>query len=453
MISLHLRLSIALTLVISVFFAMTGVTIEEAYRHSLETAQEERLQAHTSTLIAATSPRPNGDIEFINEIPIPAFFTPGSGLYGQILGPDGKVVWLSPSSGDAPMIPLARMRLGQERLRIHPEARIPLAAYDLGVSWDTATANPRVFTFSVAVDLQTLAGRLSAFQQLLWGALLAVTIALLVVHALILRWGLGPLRRVADDLRKIENGDKDRLEGNYPRELRALTDNLNGLLRVEREHSTRYRHSLDDLAHSLKTPLAVIRTEMEGPHEAAAVNKLIGDQVDHIARQIDYQLRRAAGSGRTQLIGPVSVKDIAAKVIAALQKVYVEKRIDFTLEIDAGAVFHGDKDDLLEVLGNVLDNACIWCRQRVLITVHAVPDQRRRRAGLRIHIEDDGPGIDATIRDQIAERGASADPVHGHGIGLAMSREIIHLYGGTLKANTIATTGGTRVTLNFPGLD
>lgn len=451
MISLHLRLSIALTLVISIFFAMTGFTLEEAYRRSLETAQEEHLQANASTLIAATSPRPNGDIVFINEIPIPAFFTPDSGLYGQILGPNGEIVWLSPSSGDTPVIPVAAMNLGQEQMRIRPDAGIPVATFGLGVSWDAATANPRVYTFSVGANLQTLTNRLSAFQQLLWGALFGVTIALLVVHALILRWGLGPLRRVANDLSAIEAGDKDRLEGIYPRELRALTDNLNGLLQVEREHSTRYRHSLDDLAHSLKTPLAVIRTEMERPHEGAEVNDLIGDQIDRIARQIDYQLRRAAGSGRTQLMEPVSVRDMVAKVVAALKKVYAEKGIEFTLEVSADAVFHGDEDDLLEVLGNILDNACIWCRQKVRVVARAAPETQRRRPGLLIHVEDDGPGIDTTIRDQVAERGASANPVQGHGIGLAMSRDIVHLYGGELDA--IAATGGARIILRFPGLD
>lgn len=451
--SVHLRLSIALTFVISVFFAMTGFTLEEAYRHSLETAQEEHLQAHASVLIAAASPRPNGDIELINEIPIPAFFTPGSGLYGQILGPDGRIAWLSPSSGDEPAIPVKAMKLGEKRWQKRAQTERPMATFDLGVSWDASPNTSRVYTFSVGEDLRTLTGRLDAFRKLLWGALLGVMIALLVVHALILRWGLSPLRRVADDLRAIENGEKDRLGNDYPRELQALTENLNGLLRVEREHATRFRHSLDDLAHSLKTPLAVIRAEMERPHETGNLSELIGDQVDRISQQIDYQLRRAAGSGRTQLMGPVSVGDMIAKVVSALKKVYAEKGIEFTQEIDTDALFHGDEDDLLEVLGNVLDNACIWCRQRIRIEAQAVPESGKRRPGLRIRIADDGPGIDATIRGQVAERGASADPVHGHGIGLAMSRDIIKLYGGALEVGTCSEMGGTCVTLTFPGLD
>lgn len=451
--SLHLRLSIALTLVISFFFAITGFMLEETYRRSLETALEERLETQASVLIAAASPRPDGGIELLKEIPIPAFSSPDSGLYGQILGPHGRIAWLSPSSGGTTKIAIRSMRLGEERWQKRTREKTPLATYDLGVSWDFPTGNPSVYTISVGEDLRTLASRLDEFRRLLWGLLLGVTVALLVVHTLMLRWGLKPLRRVADDLRAIENGKKDRLEGPYPRELKALTDNLNGLLRVEREHSTRYRHSLDDLAHSLKTPLAVLRAEMETPHETANFNELVCDQIDRISRQIDYQLRRAAGSGRTQLIGPVSVKDIVNKVVSALKKVYADKGIEFTQDIGADAVFHGDEDDLLEVLGNVLDNACIWCRSRIRVEARAVPDAGRRRAGLKILIRDDGPGIDATIRDQLAERGASAHPEQGHGIGLAMSRDIVNLYGGRLEADTCAETGGTCVTLTFPGLD
>lgn len=451
--SLHLRLSIALTLVISVFFAITGFMLDETYRRSLETALEERLQAQASALIAAASPRTDGGIELLKEIPIPAFSSPDSGLYGQILGPNGQVAWLSPSSGGTTQIAIHSMRLGEEHWQKHTQDKTPLATYDLGVSWDFPTGDPRVYTISVGEDLRTLASRLDEFRKLLWGALLGVTFALLVVHALILRWGLKPQRRAAEDLRAIENGEKDRLEGDYPRELRALTDNLNGLLRVEREHSTRYRHSLDDLAHSLKTPLAVLRAEMENAHEIANLNELVGDQIDRLSRQIDYQLRRAAGSGRTQLMGTVAVKEIANKVIAALKKVYAEKAIEFTLDADPDAGFHGDEDDLLEVLGNVLDNACIWCRKRIRVEARSVPDSGRRRSGLKILIRDDGPGIDATVQDQLAERGASAHPEHGHGIGLAMSRDIVNLYGGKLEADTCCETGGTCVTLSFPGLD
>jgi two-component system sensor histidine kinase PhoQ len=279
-----------------------------------------------------------------------------------------------------------------------------------------------------------------------WFALL--TVLLLAAQALLMRALLRPLRRVEREIVEIEGGERSALGSGYPTELRGVTENLNALIASERARLDRYRRTLGNLAHSLKTPLAVMRASLARDGDSSG----LGTEVERMNDIVGYQLQRAAawGGGATLGRAPVPVARVVGQLAGALQKVYADKRVELTAEVDAGTQFYGDEGDLMEIAGNLLDNAFKWCRARV--RVHAAPleDGDRRRAGLLFAVEDDGPGIDEQDRSRVLERGVRADErVPGYGIGLAVVHDVVQLHGGELLI-AHSPLGGARVELRLP---
>jgi two-component system sensor histidine kinase PhoQ len=255
---------------------------------------------------------------------------------------------------------------------------------------------------------------------------------------------------VAADLAEIEAGRRTELIGHYPRELRGLTDNLNALIRHERSHLERYRHTLDDLAHSLKTPLAVLRGTLDSGGSNQEFQHSVQEQVDRMSQIVQYQLQRAATSGRTTLTAPIALLGAVQKITASLDKVYAGKQVTCRLRIDDKAFFHGDEGDLLELLGNLLDNAYKSCRQHVVISGQPLVDHRYS-TGLIIYVEDDGPGIPLDMAQSVLQRGVRMDTATpGQGIGLAVVQDIVRIYKGALEIGS-SHLGGARLTVHLPG--
>jgi len=271
-------------------------------------------------------------------------------------------------------------------------------------------------------------------------------IMLLIVQALILRWGLRPLRRIEQELAGIEGGRSERLNEDYPRELKGLARNLNLLIDNERRHLQRYRHTLADLAHSLKTPLAVLRAAVDG--RGGALARLVDEQVNGMNDLVEYQLQKAAAAGTTSFSRGVAVRALVERIIGSMEKVYRDKAIRFRNEVPEDAVFHGESGDLMEMLGNLIDNACKWCDRQVRVSAAPVEPGNWRR-GMRLAVEDDGPGIDASRHDDILQRGVRDDSrVPGHGIGLAVVSEIVASYGGTVDIER-SPLGGAGISMTL----
>ena len=249
----------------------------------------------------------------------------------------------------------------------------------------------------------------------------------------------------------MEAGSRASLSASQPRELTGLAANMNALLKSERQRVERYRNTLGNLAHSLKTPLAVIRSALGGEPAIDRRHEIVNQQIDRMNAIVQHQLKRAAASGGAVMgQSAVEVAPMLVELRAALSKVYPDR--DLLIEISAadGLAFAGDRGDLFELLGNLLDNACKWCRSRVRVVAARLPaaDARTR---LRITVEDDGAGIEIADRERILERGARADEqVEGQGLGLAMVREIVDLYDGTLEIGD-SPLGGALVTVCLPG--
>jgi len=257
------------------------------------------------------------------------------------------------------------------------------------------------------------------------------------------------VRRLEREIHEVEEGRSDTLGTGYPRELSGVATNLNALLVGERKRVSRYRDTLGNLAHSLKTPLAVLRSAAST--EQGAGGEALESEIDRMSGIIEHQLKRAAASGGA-LLGqaPIDVAGVASELRATLLKVYARKDLSIELLTAPGTQFVGDRGDFVELLGNLLDNACKWCKGHVRLTA-AIDDSGFAREKLKITIEDDGPGICEEDRQRIGQRGVRTDEnVPGHGIGLSMVHETIEMYGGSLAIGD-SPLGGAGFTVRLPG--
>lgn len=448
--SLNLRLGLAASLVLTLFLGLTGWALDRAFGDSAEAAVRERLQAHIYGLLAAADLDRRGNLSMPESLPEERFQRPGSGLYAQIIKADHSIAWQSPSQlGQT--LPLPPELQTGEWLYTHQtttDSR-PLFVLAFGSSWELGKKNLK-FTFSVSEEPEAYLAQVSQFRHSLfvWFAVLAVGV--LIAQALVLRWGLSPLRRVERDLAAVEEGEREVLAGDYPRELRGLTDNLNALLKTERGRLSRYRDALADLAHSLKTPLAVLRGAEQQTAHNSELEQLVREQTERMGQIVDYQLQRAATSGRTTLMTPIAIAALLQRIFNSLDKVYRDSHLILTLNVDATLQFRGDESDLMELSGNVLDNACKWAKTRV--TASAYLQESNGAQELILCIEDDGPGIAAEQRDAVLGRGVRTDSsMPGQGIGLAVARDIAAAYNGRISIENSEALGGARVCAHLGG--
>lgn len=447
--SLHLRLLAAASLALALFLGATGLVLDRAFHEAADQALRERLQTQAYALLAAAELDARDRMQLPADLPEPRLGAPASGLYAEVASAEGRERWRSRSTLGIELGFQTRPGVGERTFEnLISGSGEPLLALNLGVAWPDSQGRPRHYVFRVAESLRSFEKQIQAFRRNLWGWLGAAALLLLAVQGAILRWGLKPLRAVALDLAAIEAGRAERLEGRYPRELRGLTENLNALIASNHAHLARYRDALGNLAHSLKTPLAIVRGSLDTTAVRDPERRTMQEQVERMRAIVEYQLARAATAGRSALAAPVAVAPQAEKIARALARVYAQKNVTLTLNVAPAAAFRGDEGDLLELLGNLADNAFKWCRSAV--TIHArVLAGDRPGAHLEIVVEDDGSGFPSVDSARLGERGVRADSqTPGHGIGLAMVRETVQLYGGTLELGRGAL-GGAAVTVRL----
>lgn len=440
--SLTTRLVLAGALVLTAFLGLTGFVLERAFRVSVEDAVREKLQVQVYLLLGAAELDDEGRLLMPDVLAEPRLSSPSSGLYAEIAQSGGATIWQSPSSvGQS--LPFPSVKGGLDPL-FEPIANGAFYALSYPVIWELTQGGERELEFRVAESRAIADGQVQVFRRTLWTWFGAVAAALLFAQAATLRWGLAPVRRLAGEIGDIERGERNNLGEGYPSELRRVTENLNGLLITSRARVARYRDALADLAHSLKTPLAVLRSASD--EETSAPRDLVTEQVARMDQAIAYHLQRAAAAGRGGLSAAVNPGDALERVSASLRKVYAEKPVRLDLNIDSRAVFLGDLGDFIEISGNLLDNAFKWCRAQVRVGVRSLEEDDPGRGRILVEVEDDGPGIPEGFRPQVLERGARLDTlVPGQGIGLALVRELVEkAYGGSLTLED-SPLGGIRV--------
>lgn len=447
--SLQARALLIASLVLAAFLGGTGVVLDKAFRDSAEAAMRDGLQGNAETLQAAIENHHLDGLKLLPQTLIDRLAQSNSGLYAILTRrSDGRRAWTSDSAKDLdiPWPALAEFWTA----RLDPvQLATGKSLYILSVNLQYRKPRSRAAVDYILQIAETLDdkesyyyNRVSQVRRRLWRWFGGTALALLLLQASILRRSFAPLRRVEADLRAIETGRAERLAGRYPRELQGLTGNLNALLDQADAHLARYRNALGDLAHSLKTPLAVLRGALTAPVIDAEAAEVAQQQIERMSRIIEYQLKRAAASGRSHLTPPVAVADKARQVMTALGKVYADKRVRGSADIDAKLTFRGDEGDLLEILGNLMDNAFKWCRARVVVSGRCNAD-----GWLELRVEDDGPGIPTEFAERLLRRGERADSaVPGHGLGLVIVGSIAHAYGGRLTIGRSAL-GGAAVTV------
>ena len=438
MMSLNRRMVLSASLVLAVFIALTALTLERAFFESARSARQERLSGQLYLLIAAAEVDAQGRLRLPSTLSESRFNLPGSGLYAAVFDPSGTALWRSASALSVAPPFQSRLAPGDTRF----EERADYFVQSLGVKWAVGRAH-YVFTFSVSEDRAGFNAQILHYRQSLWGWLAVLAVLLLLAQAAVLRWGLRPLRRVASELNAIEAGRQESLQGVYPEEIQRLNDNLNSLLRHEREQRQRYRNALADLAHSLKTPLAVMRGALSG--DRTQLPATVEEQVARMDTIVAYQLQRAATASIRRLHAtPVALLPLAEKIIAALRKVHHEKTVQVTVEWTRELSLDGDAGDWMELFGNLLENAFKWCTGTIRLSAESSPEH------IVLMLEDDGPGIPPARIESVMQRGVRADEaVPGHGIGLAVVRDIVEAYQGRIEIGR-GSLGGAAIRLIFP---
>jgi two-component system sensor histidine kinase PhoQ len=377
----------------------------------------------------------------------PRFNRPGSGYYARLDAQGRGLLWRSMSTTGSDFDFGRPQSPGAYEFHRAPGADGSGERYiiSFGVAWEFSDGREQRYTFSVAQDLGTFMEQQAGFRRTLWLWLGGAAGLLLLVQGGVLGWGLMPLRRVAAELRRVEAGERERLEGRYPRELRALTTNINSLIHHAQAQQARYRHSMDDLAHSLKNPLAVLQAAAESPQDDRHLATTLAEQVSHMSGIVQHQLARAASSGRTTLVRPLALGPVAQRIGRSLAKVYRDKAVAFDLSIPREVALPAEQGDLMELLGNLMDNAWKFCQGRVRMDAGV-----EQRGGVWIRIQDDGPGIPEDGAFKLLQRGLRGDQSKpGQGIGLAVADELIRLYGGTLEIGR-SGLGGADMMIRFP---
>ena len=447
--SLSRRLLISVSLPLALFFGVMMYILDTGFRVVSDQTMQQLLDTQMVALVAAAEKQPDGGYAPPLHDVDSRLSRPRSGLFAQIRSVNHQ--WRSPSAVGTALDfgPLLAEGGRSFSYGEFGHDRVAIESRGLQFEDDPNPNSARTITFSVAVSLSPYEEQLWRFRRRMLGWFTGLMLVLLVVLAALLHWVLAPVRRLEREIHEVEEGRSEVLGSGYPRELSGVATNLNALLVGERKRVARYRDTLGNLAHSLKTPLAVMQSALSS--EAHASAGTFGGEIDRMKDIIAHQLNRAAASGGA-LLGqaPVDVEQLTIGLRATLLKVYADKDLSLELAIEPDCQFVGDRGDFTELLGNLMDNACKWCRSHVRVAV-STDKQFSSRQRLTVVVEDDGPGISEENRARVLERGVRTDEtVPGHGLGLAMVRDTVDLYGGSLSIDR-SPLGGARFTLQLPG--
>ncbi len=449
--SLSSRLLVSVSVLLLLFFGATIAVLDTAFSEAGEQARRDILDGHLVVLLGAAEPNDAGELKLPKRLREPRFESIGSGLYAELRDTESAVLWRSRSAlgleipvGVAP--DLGNHLFAREAL----EDGTPLLTLSLAVQWEFADGTLKSYVFKVAESLDSFNAQVAGFRRQLFGWFAAVAFTMLLAFSMLLRGLLRPLRQIETEITEIEEGNRASLSGEFPTELTGVARNMNLLIDSERARSDRYRYTLDNLAHSLKTPLAAMRALFNDRHTEEFSGRA-NEQIDRMDEIVRYQLRKPAASiAEKHVLKPVPVEKEVFRLVDGLRKVYHEKNPDFDVRIESGMQFRGDTGDFLELAGNLLDNACKWCARRVRISVVPLVGGDAIASGMVLTVSDDGPGIPKDAADALLQRGMRLDEsTPGHGIGLAVVKDIARSYGGKLSVRE-SDLGGAEITVSIP---
>jgi signal transduction histidine kinase len=455
--SLATRLFFSATAWVVVILAITGVVLSSVYKDATERAFDRRLNLYLRTLIAeVATPDEPPDRQF-QSLGEPLFELPLSGWYWQITRTDTD-------KADKPDVRASRS-LWDKKLPKLEDRRVDLTAAGIRIAYVEGPEGQNLrmverpvdlgadgkFLVSVAGDATEIFEETRSFDYYLGGTFAALGIVLLLTTIFQVRFGLAPLKRISESIADIRSGRAERLEGEFPVEIAPLARETNALIDANREIVERARTHVGNLAHAVKTPLSVIVNEAAA-HGADPFAKKVLEQADVMRDQVAHHLERARIAARLTIIGTVT--EVAPTIEAlrrTMEKIHRGRGVIIDVEADPHARFRGERQDLEEMAGNLVDNACKWASSRVFIEVLVDrPPEPGAPAMLRIIVDDDGRGLSAAERAKVSRRGQRLDESKpGSGLGLSIVVDLASLYGGSLSLGD-APIGGLRAELVLP---
>ncbi|WP_346914576.1 ATP-binding protein [uncultured Roseibium sp.] len=431
---------------------IAGFILVGLYRAAGERAFDSQLEVHLNTIIGEmVSPDTTGGatpgVQRPESLPEPRFALPLSGWYWTVRKADeSTILFASPSLVGDPLImpPLGTQESlsgfaegpRKEEVRfLQSRITIENVAYVIAVAAETAGFREEVSQFARQVGLTLL----------IFGAGLVGAIFLQV------RVGLRPLSRLRASLSAVRMGDAESIDENLPREIAPLAVELNALILSNREIVERARTHVGNLAHGLKTPLSVIANEARA--NPGPLADKVGEQAAVMSTQIQHHLERARMAAQRRVIGvSCEVEPVLNRLVRAMDKIYQGRGIEVEPSISGGIRFRGEQQDMEEMAGNLIDNACKWASSQVTVTVRTISEGGSARSMFELVVEDDGPGLSEEERKEAVKRGRRLDEtVPGTGLGLSIVADLAALYGGRLELDR-AKIGGLRTRLVLPAL-
>lgn len=447
--SLQGRFIMASLLCLPLFIAASGLLLERAFKDSLITSEQEQLHSQLYILLGAAEVQ-QGQLFLPEQLHEPRYNVVDSGLYATVstpaqVDPDGithwKQLWQSESISILNLtLPYNTIAFATDQRLLESSGEYFRLTYDL--SWMDDNQHALPLRFQIYHSQKAYHQQVKKYRQQLWYGLSFLAMGLLTIQVIIMRWGLRPLKRLAKELKRLSLGEQSRLTGHYPDEITPVTNSLNDVLHHEQRQRERYRNTLGDLAHSLKTPLAIVQGELR---RDAINTQLAHEQLERMDNIIRHQLQRAVLQTSQQLHAPQPLLPVIQRLCNAMGKVYQEKNIHFDISVAEGLTYPIESQDLFELLGNLIENACKYGHDRVVISA------RNQGQDLLITVADNGPGIQDQTQDIILQRGARADTAQpGQGIGLAVTTDIVSAYGGSIRAGNSAALGGAEFEVILP---
>ncbi len=432
--SLKLRQAIVCLVLLIFILPASFLAIERAFFAQLLTSTEQKLEVHLYSFLSELSSK--NDVVEINNSILPAdFLRTDSGTSAYIVSGD-QLLWQSDSSLNQTFTPPVHDMLpGKHEFVALEQDGKTYWVLSFALLFDMGERSMPL-TIHILQDDRLLEAPMQSFRQTLLRWFIGIALVLTLIMLLAYYWTTQPLSALDHEIRQVESGQQQMLNSRYPAELQTIKEDLNLLLENQNRQKQRYRHHLSDLAHALKTPVAVLRTS------AMAEQPELRDQIDRITAMIEHQLKRASSSGQDVWQKQIAIQPALQQLKNALQKIYRDKNVRLQLDCPPNAMFRGDETDLMEMMGNLLDNACKACKSEVRFSLQQKP--------LQLIVEDDGPGVPADKRKQLLNRGTRLDTYsEGHGVGLSIVDELCHSYQGELDIDE-SPLGGARFRLIFP---
>jgi signal transduction histidine kinase len=453
--SLALRLFLSATAWAVIILLFTAVILSSLYRQGVERAFDRRLAVYLRTLVAdLAAPEEASGTKFPQSLGEPLFELPLSGWYWQVtrLDPGTHDVRASRSLWDRGLSRLQVAAVSADGSREGyvdgPEGqRLRLLERDVDLG------DEGHYRVAVAGDAAEITQEMRSFDQTLAITFFLLAAVLLLTTMFQVRFGLAPLKRITDSLAAVRAGKAEHLAGQFPEEIAPLARETNALIEANKAIVERARTHVGNLAHALKTPLSVMVNEAAA-HKRSPLAKKVLEQAEIMRDQVARHLERARIAARQTVVGSVSeIEPVVTALARTMEKIHRDRGIAIVVRADKEARFRGERPDLEEMVGNLVDNACKWAASQVAIEI--AREHRRASNGsevVRIVVDDDGRGLTPSERKQAAKRGGRLDESKpGSGLGLSIALELARLYGGELKLGK-APIGGLRAELVLPAV-